>query len=73
MGVFSSGTSASDLVKLLENAQPSESHEEFQGRIEGNARLSGCFHKSIVPMCGDAEAAYAALRQLRVGQSSNLT
>ena len=66
VGVFSSGTSASELVRLLENARPSESHEEFQARIEGNAHLSGCFYKSIVPMCSDAEAAYVALRHLRV-------
>ena len=66
VGVFSSGTSASELVKLLENARPSESHEEFQARIGGNAHLSGCFYKSIVPLCGDVEAAYFALRHLRV-------
>ena len=66
VGVFSSGTSASDLVKLLESALPSESHEEFQTRISGNARLSGRFYKSIVPICGDEEAAYFALRHLRV-------
>ena len=66
VGVFSSGTSASELVKLLENARPSESHEDFQARIGGNGHLSGCFYKSIVPMCGNAEAAYFALRHLRV-------
>ena len=33
VGVFSSGTSASELVNLLESALPSESHEEFQTRI----------------------------------------
>ena len=66
VGVFSSGTSASELVNLLENAGPSESHEEFLARIGGNAHLSGCFYKAIVPMCGDAEAAYFALRNLRV-------
>ena len=66
VGVFSSGTSASELVKLLESAMPSESHEEFLGRIGENAQQSGCFYKSIVPICGDAEAAYFALRHLRV-------
>ena len=66
VGVFSSGTSASELVRLLESARTSESHEEFQARIGGNAHLSGCFIKSVVPMCGDAEAAYFALRNLRV-------
>ncbi len=66
VGVFSSGISASELVNLLESARPSESHEKFQARIRGNAHLSGCFYKSIVPICGDAEAAYFALRQLRV-------
>ena len=66
VGVFSSGTSASELVNLLERALPSESHEEFQARIRRNAHLSGCFYKSIVPICGDAEAAYFALRDLRV-------
>ena len=66
VGVFSSGTSASELEKLLESAQPSESHEEFQTRISGNGRLSGRFYESIVPICGDAEAAYFVLRHLRV-------
>ena len=70
VGVFSSGTSASDLEKLLENARPSESHEEFQARIGGNARLSGDFYKYIVPMCGDPEAAYLVLRHLRVRTKS---
>ena len=56
MGVFSSGTSASELVSLLESAQASESNEDLQARIRGNAHLSGCFYKAIVPMCGDAEA-----------------
>ena len=66
VGVFSSGTSAYELVKLLESAMPSESHEEFLERIRENAQQSGCFYKSIVPICGDAEAAYFALRHLRV-------
>ena len=66
VGVFSSGTSASELVKLLESALPSESHKEFLARISGNAHLSGCFYKSIVPVCSDEEAAYFALRHLRV-------
>ena len=66
VGVFSSGTSASELVNLLESALPSESHEGFQARIRGNAHLSGCFYKTIVPICGNAEAAYFALRHLRV-------
>ena len=72
VGVFSSGTSAADLEKLLANARPSQSHEEFQARIEGNARLSGDFFKYIVPMCGDPEAAYLVLRHLRVRTKSEL-
>ena len=63
VGVFSSGTSASELEKLRESALPSESHEEFQKRISGNGHLSGRFYESIVPICGDAEAAYFMLRQ----------
>ena len=66
VGVFSSGTSASELVQLLENALPSDSHEEFLERVRGNAHLSGRFHKYIVPICGDAEAAHFALKHLRV-------
>ena len=66
VGVFSSGTSASELEKLRESALPSESHEEFQKRISGNGHLSGRFYESIVPICGDAEAAYFLLRHLRV-------
>ena len=66
VGVFSSGTSASDLVRLLENARPSQSPEGFLARISGSAQLSGFFHKFIVPICSDTEAAYVALKHLRV-------
>ena len=66
IGVFSSGTSASDLVRLLENARPSQSPEEFLARISGSGHLSGCFYQFIVPICNDVEDAYVALRYLRV-------
>ena len=66
VGVFSSGTSATELESLRESALPSESHEGFQKRISGNGHLSGRFYESIVPICGDVEAAYSVLRHLRV-------
>ena len=65
-GVFSSGTSATELEGLRERALLSESYEDFLKRISGNGHLSGRFYNSIVPLCGDAEAAYSVLRHLRV-------
>ena len=65
-GVFSSGTSATELEKLKERALASESYEDFQKRISSNGQLSGRFYKSIVPICGDEEAAYSVLRHLRI-------
>ena len=65
-GVFSSGTSATELEELVERALASDSIEEFQQRISGSGRLSGRLRTHIVPICGDEEAAYTALRQLRV-------
>ena len=65
-GVFSSGTSATELEELIERARASDSIEEFQQRISGSGRLSGRLRTYIVPICGDEEATYTALRQLRV-------
>ena len=65
-GVFSSGTSASELEELTERAQKSESLKEFQERISESGRLSGRFHHSLVPSCGNPDAVYTALRCLRV-------
>ena len=65
-GVFSSGTSASELEELIENARASKSFEEFRQRIDRSERLSGQFHKYLVPICGDEPAAYTALRLLCV-------
>ena len=65
-GVFSSGTSATELEELIDRACASDSIEEYQQRMTGNGRLSGRLHTHIVPICGDEEAAYIALRQLRV-------
>ena len=65
-GIFSSGTSATELEELMERALSSESVEEFQQRINGNGQLLGGFRTRVVPICGDEGAAYAALRHLRV-------
>ena len=64
LGTFSSGTSADELRELRERALASDSAAEFLERIKGNAHLSGRFVDRIVPICGDTEAAYNALRDL---------
>ena len=65
-GVFSSGTSASELEELIENARASQSFEEFRQRIGRSGRLSGQFHKYLVPICGDGPAAHTTLQLLCV-------
>ena len=65
-GVFSSGTSASELEELTARAQASDSIWNFRQRIDQNGQLAGCFDGAIVRICGSEEAAYAALRRLRV-------
>ena len=65
-GVFSSGTSASELEELTGRAQASESIEEFEKRISGNGQFSGRFQDCIIPMCGGKKDAYFALRKIRV-------
>ena len=42
-GVFSSGTSASELTELIEHARATDSFEEFDARIRQNAKRSGQF------------------------------
>ena len=66
-GVFSSGTSATELEDLVERARVSGSFEQFQRRLGGNARLSARFRDRVVPICGDDElAAYDGLQRLCV-------
>ena len=65
-GVFSSGTSATELEELTERARASDSIQEFQQRISESGQLSGRFYGPIVHICGDEEAAYEALKRLRV-------
>ena len=65
-GIFSSGTSASELEELIDIARASESFEGFRRRIERRGRLSGQFQEYVVPVCNDDLTAYAALRRLRV-------
>ncbi|MYA49667.1 MAG: ATP-binding protein [Chloroflexi bacterium] len=65
-GVFSSGTSATELEELTERARASDSIQEFRQRISGSGQLSGRFYGPIVDICGDDTAAYVALRRLRV-------
>ena len=66
LAVFSSGTSADELRELCERARASDSTAEFLERIKGHARLSGRFIQDIVPICGDEEASYSALRAIRL-------
>ena len=65
-GVFSSGTSATELEELIERARSSDLKEEFQRRIGGNGQLSGRFLEKIVPICDDEETAYSVLRRIQV-------
>ena len=65
-GVFSSGTSATELEELIQRACTSDSIQEFFRRISGSGQLSGGFYGPIVRTCGGEGAAYAALRRLRV-------
>ncbi|MYK35236.1 MAG: hypothetical protein F4045_09085, partial [Chloroflexi bacterium] len=43
-GVFSSGTSATELEELTERARASDSIQEFRQRISGSGQLSGRFY-----------------------------
>ena len=65
-GIFSSGTSASDLDELIQRALASDSFEEFERRIRESGRLSGEFDKHVVPICSDGPSAYMALKHLEV-------
>lgn len=67
LGVFCSGTSASDLEWLIEHARASNSWPDFEERIRSNARVSGEFYKRVVPVCDDSrESARVALTRLRL-------
>ena len=66
VGVFSSGSSASELDGLIQRANASESLEAFQKRIRGSGRLSGHFRDRIVPICNDTETSFVTLSHLRV-------
>jgi len=67
LGVFCSGTSASDLEWLIEHACASNSWPDFEERIRSNARISGDFYKRVVPMCDySKESAQDALTRLRI-------
>ena len=65
-GIFSSGTSASELAELIEHARATDSFEEFDARIRQNAKRSEQFPRYVVPICGNEDGAWSALRQLRV-------
>ena len=66
-GVFSSGTSASELEEMSDRAKSSSSIEEFRSRVKSNDRLSGHFTTRINSLCnGDETAAYQALKRLHV-------
>ena len=65
-GIFSSGTSATELEELISRALASDSFNGFQERIGVSARLSAHFRDRIVPICGDEEAAYTVLRRIHV-------
>lgn len=64
--VFSSGTSADELERLIEGARSSSSLEQFKKRIDKNARLSARFYDRVAPICSGEEGAYSTLRRLCV-------
>ena len=64
--VFSSGTSADELERLIEGARSSSSLGQFRKRIDKNAHLSSRFYDRVAPLCGGEEGAYATLRRLCV-------
>ena len=67
LGVFCSGTSASDLEWLIEHACASNSWPDFEERIRSNARISWDFYKRVVPACDySKESAHVALTRLRI-------
>ena len=66
IGVFSSGTSASDLEELIDRARQSDSCEDFEQRLGTSKQLLRQFHERVVPICGDKRAAWTALQRLRV-------
>ena len=66
-GVFSSGTSATELEELIENAVASDSFEILEERLRRSGSLSAAFKDRIVPICdNDTEMAYTLLRRLVV-------
>ena len=67
LGVFCSGTSASDLEWLIEHARASNSWPDFEERILSNARISEDFYKRVVPACDySKKSAHVALTRLRL-------
>lgn len=69
-GVFSSGTSASELARLISDAHRSDSPQEFQELISTNKKIADLFIDRIVPVCGDDATAYAVLQRLDVRTKS---
>ena len=65
-GVFSSGTSSTELEELVDRASVSGSFEQFQRRLDGSAQHSANFHDRVAPMCKDKVAAFVALQRLHV-------
>lgn len=65
-GVFSSGTSSTELEELVDRASVSGSFEQFQRRLDGSAQHSANFHDRVAPMCRDKVAAFVALQRLHV-------
>lgn len=64
--VFSSGTSATDFEELTDRARSSDSFEKFEQQIDQSGPLSGQFDKLIAPLCDDKQAAWVALKRIRV-------
>jgi len=66
IGVFCSGTSASDLKAVADHARTSDTWTDFEKRIGENQRIYTALLKYVVPICDDKDEALAALRSLYV-------
>ena len=66
IGVFCSGTSASDLEAVTDHARASNVWKDFEQRIRENQRIAAALQERIVQSCGGEATTLEALRRLCV-------
>ena len=66
IGVFCSGTSASDLEAVTDHARASHVWKDFEQRIRENQRIASVLQERIVQSCGGEATTLEALRRLCV-------